>query len=151
MDPSARLFSYKGDNEQCSWFAFCVFGCVSELYQFREGPAAADEKKKKNMQDFLFPAALGQSWWCEMLQADTKCHKTKLSDPIRCCRRERSHPPAPPRPSRSLSSLPRWLTLLPWQQVTRFLPSYINVPVIGEGGTTFLFVFLKNPSSGLLK
>lgn len=109
------------------------------------------KKKKKNMQDFLFPAALGQSWWCEMLQADTKCHKTKLSDPIRCCRRERSHPPAPPRPSRSLSSLPRWLTLLPWQQVTRFLPSYINVPVIGEGGTTFLFVFLKNPSSGLLK
>lgn len=28
---------------------------------------------------------------------------------------------------------------------------YLNVPVIGEGGTTFLFVFLKNPSSGLLK
>lgn len=25
------------------------------------------------------------------------------------------------------------------------------LPVIGEGGTTFLFVFLKNPSSGLLK
>lgn len=28
---------------------------------------------------------------------------------------------------------------------------YLNIPVIGEGGTTFLFVFLKNPSSGLLK
>lgn len=28
---------------------------------------------------------------------------------------------------------------------------YANIPVIGDGGTTFLFVFLKNPSSGLLK
>lgn len=61
-----------------------------------------------------------------------------------------------PTPSLTLPELPAKLIHLPpsadtdrffiWLQL-----GYLNIPVIGEGGTTFLFVFLKNPSSGLLK
>lgn len=46
----------------------------------------------------------------------------------------------------SPSCLGRKLSFSVWQHWW-----YLNIPVIGEGGTTFLFVFLKNPSSGLLK
>lgn len=64
-----------------------------------------------------------------------------------------AHFPSPP--SHSLNSLPRWFSSLPWQKMTSFssclYSPHCNIPVMGEGGTTFLFVFLKNPSSGLLK
>lgn len=71
----------------------------------------------------------------------------------------------PPLPS-SLSSFPTsiltftelfakvvFLATLAEKDIFSLLPIFTtrNIPVIGEGGTTFLFVFLKNPSSGLLK